>query len=707
MKSFRKRNTISLLLLCFLMVIMTGHALANSSIDNGITTSMIQTICNQYGYVDRTTYWVYNESRDKAAHPNLPDDWYVGSTDSSYNTNNQIGSGLTLSYRVGSLYECAGFASFIGYKLTGSVPKTSSINSTSGLGNGWVAYSSSEIINSGGVRPGDIIRTQSHSAVVYSVNADGSFTVAERWGGSHNKISIGHGFNANGNASYLNSISGVLYVLRYGNAVVISLPEEPEITGATYPENLSNGSTFGLRGTISCKYTMTKIEAVLTNRATHQVISFDPAPEAPISANTYTLGNESVNNNLRFNDPRLYDSHLNYSLVVTYEKDGVIYTKKVIDHDFTIGNPGELIWVSISPTLNFGLGYVADIYTELNIDGNFTDLNWSSSNTDVLRAINGRLYGVGCGEAVLTATTTNDPTVSAQCIVSVYIASFQEIGELEDEETTAYLSLENGSCGELFVFKSRNITASFTFSSSGNSDTYATLYDVDFNVLKQDDDSGTGSNFSLSDVIMKDTDYYLFVRGYDPTNSIQCNISFKRMITDMTEGVVYTAYVEKRGQRNYFRFTPSENGIYSFTSSGGTQTAPPYAVLTNSPTLSGHTLAYGNPDGSEENFLLEYELSAGEIYYLWTMYYRSNETGSYTVSVNKSAPAYIASGTCGDNLTWIFTADGTLTISGTGEMNNYDNTVPPWWDYNNDITAVVISQGVTSVGNKASMATLI
>lgn len=36
-----------------------------------------------------------------------------------------------------------------------------------------------------------------------------------------------------------------------------------------------------------------------------------------------------------------------------------------------------------------------------------------------------------------------------------------------------------------------------------------------------------------------------------------------------------------------------------------------------------------------------------------------------------------ASGTCGDNLTWALTEDGTLTISGEGEMD-YDGFWVPW-----------------------------
>ena len=62
------------------------------------------------------------------------------------------------------------------------------------------------------------------------------------------------------------------------------------------------------------------------------------------------------------------------------------------------------------------------------------------------------------------------------------------------------------------------------------------------------------------------------------------------------------------------------------------------------------------------------------------------------------------SGTCGDNLTWTLDGDGTLTISGTGKMwdsdyyNDYD---VPWADFLASIEKVVISKGVTSIGNEA------
>ena len=55
-----------------------------------------------------------------------------------------------------------------------------------------------------------------------------------------------------------------------------------------------------------------------------------------------------------------------------------------------------------------------------------------------------------------------------------------------------------------------------------------------------------------------------------------------------------------------------------------------------------------------------------------------------------------------DNLTWTLTADGTLTISGTGAMKDYnaaENLSPAYM--NSDVKKVVIEDGVTSIGELA------
>ena len=66
--------------------------------------------------------------------------------------------------------------------------------------------------------------------------------------------------------------------------------------------------------------------------------------------------------------------------------------------------------------------------------------------------------------------------------------------------------------------------------------------------------------------------------------------------------------------------------------------------------------------------------------------------------------AHAQSGDFGENnaLHWEL-VDGTLTISGTGEMDNYSSNhdSQPWDDYYEQITEVVIENGVTSIGNYA------
>ena len=68
----------------------------------------------------------------------------------------------------------------------------------------------------------------------------------------------------------------------------------------------------------------------------------------------------------------------------------------------------------------------------------------------------------------------------------------------------------------------------------------------------------------------------------------------------------------------------------------------------------------------------------------------------------------VDSGACGENATWTLTGTGdalTLTISGSGEMDDYEEdkrlmqTTAPW--YGQKIKKVIVKEGITSIGDNA------
>ena len=72
-----------------------------------------------------------------------------------------------------------------------------------------------------------------------------------------------------------------------------------------------------------------------------------------------------------------------------------------------------------------------------------------------------------------------------------------------------------------------------------------------------------------------------------------------------------------------------------------------------------------------------------------------------SASADSSEGIGATSGTCGSKATWTYT-DGVLTISGTGGMANYTSASgTPWEARKSSITAVVVENGITSVGDYA------
>ena len=73
------------------------------------------------------------------------------------------------------------------------------------------------------------------------------------------------------------------------------------------------------------------------------------------------------------------------------------------------------------------------------------------------------------------------------------------------------------------------------------------------------------------------------------------------------------------------------------------------------------------------------------------------------VALTITANAYsIQSDFCGENVTFVLNDDGTLVISGSGEMWYYEDSFSVPWSRNREkITKVQIEDGVTNIGNYA------
>lgn len=75
-------------------------------------------------------------------------------------------------------------------------------------------------------------------------------------------------------------------------------------------------------------------------------------------------------------------------------------------------------------------------------------------------------------------------------------------------------------------------------------------------------------------------------------------------------------------------------------------------------------------------------------------------TGSSVNAVQWSINIYSESQGAGEGITWQILDDGTLLISGNGPMANYTSfTSVPWYSYKDSITSVVVTDGITHLGN--------
>ena len=128
--------------------------------------------------------------------------------------------------------------------------------------------------------------------------------------------------------------------------------------------------------------------------------------------------------------------------------------------------------------------------------------------------------------------------------------------------------------------------------------------------------------------------------------------------------------------------------------------------------LNGDYIKYSTVTGTSYTNISYIE--NGNTYYYKVRALKSDGTAGawssiVSVTYRKPAAATVASGKCGDSAKWTLDAAGTLTISGTGRMYDYEwpadrgGTTPPWLanKYRDSIRALHVEQGITYIGRCA------
>lgn len=207
-------------------------------------------------------------------------------------------------------------------------------------------------------------------------------------------------------------------------------------------------------------------------------------------------------------------------------------------------------------------------------------------------------------------------------------------------------------------------TATYAFESTGSVDTKGYIYNSSGTQLVYNDDGGEGTNFRASYSMTEGTTYYLGAK----------------YLSSSATGTIYT-----KMRRQY---------EVKFDANGGTGAPSAQSKL------YGDTVTLSNTEPTNGSFkFLGYSTSADST----EIEYQPGDSYTADADITLYAVWEPVTGQCGDNLYWTLTSDGTLTISGTGDMWNWEvvSSRPEWNEYRYSIKKVIINNGATTIGSYA------
>ena len=179
------------------------------------------------------------------------------------------------------------------------------------------------------------------------------------------------------------------------------------------------------------------------------------------------------------------------------------------------------------------------------------------------------------------------------------------------------------------------VSGSYTFYTTGGTDTYGLLYDsLSGSAIAENDG---GSDFSFTYTLTAGNTYYIAVRGYSSSTSGSYTLYIAAPGDSRDNAISYTeggiSGTTTNGSTTYYSFTPTVSGSYRFYTASSIDT---YGTLYSS--VSGSSVSTADYGGTNSgDFSITYTLTAGNTYYIAVSGYSSSTSGSYTFYVE--APA--------------------------------------------------------------------
>ncbi len=177
-----------------------------------------------------------------------------------------------------------------------------------------------------------------------------------------------------------------------------------------------------------------------------------------------------------------------------------------------------------------------------------------------------------------------------------------------------------------------------------------------------------------------------------------CQVTVKPF-TPISLNETKTVEIDSENRYGYFSFTPDEDGWYTLYSISDIDT---YGTLYNT---NGSQLTYDYDSGTDDNFRIEYEMTAGTTYIFRTTLESSTANNSFDVKLEKMIPAESISITQGNNLSGYKNTSISLTID-FAPVDCIEETIT--WTSDNTTVATVSSYGyvnLLSIGEATITAT--